>query len=127
MSEADRKELLEHELLFIQKKFEEACLVDFVIQQIPRVLYDLFNILYYKTKNLELKFRYNCTSLDNYIYLQNYIDYNLYTLKNSSDVKINIPNEGEIGVGSTQKKVDTESNIDGFGNSSLSAASVQSL
>ena len=90
MSEADRKELLEHELLFIQKKFEEACLVDFVIQQIPRVLYDLFNILYYKTKNLELKFRYSCTSLDNYIYLQNYIDYNLYTLKNSSDVKINI-------------------------------------
>ena len=95
MSEADKKELLEHELLFIQKKFKEACLVDVMIIQIPRVLYDLFNILYYKTKNLSLKFRYNCTSLqyddDDYNFtLQNYIDYNLYTLKNSSDVKINI-------------------------------------
>ena len=58
MSGADRKELLERELLFIQKKFEETCLVDVMIMQIPRVLYDLFNLLYSHTKN-ESKFKFN--------------------------------------------------------------------
>jgi hypothetical protein len=56
MSKADKKELLEHELLFIQKKFEEACLVDVMIIQIPRVLYDLFNFYYYNINNLNLRF-----------------------------------------------------------------------
>jgi hypothetical protein len=58
MSEADRKELLERELLFIQKKFEETCLVDVMIMQIPRVLYDLFNIYYYKKNESKFKFNY---------------------------------------------------------------------
>ena len=43
----DKKELLEHELLFIQKKSEEACLADVMIIQIPRVFSDLFNFYYY--------------------------------------------------------------------------------
>lgn len=47
MSPTDKTELLEHELLFIRKKFEEFGLVDVKIIQIPRVLYDLFNIYYY--------------------------------------------------------------------------------
>jgi len=47
MSPTDKKELLEHELLFIQKKILEVPLTDVNIIQIPRVLYDLFNIYYY--------------------------------------------------------------------------------
>ena len=75
MSPTDKTELLEHELLFIRKKFEEVGLADVNIIQIPRVLYDLFNIYYYlkdycyyenrghsvvKEKEL-LKFNYLCT------------------------------------------------------------------
>ena len=91
MSEADRKELLEHELLFIQKKFEEACLVDVMIMQIPRVLYDLFNFYYYlkdyyyedyngrmypylnKEKEQLLNFNYMCN--DEIMKYSYYIDY----------------------------------------------------
>jgi hypothetical protein len=86
MSEADKKELLEHELLFIQKKFEEACLVDVMIIQIPRVLYDLFNFYYYlkdyvyedyllinREKKKLLKFDYSCN--DEIMKYSNYIDY----------------------------------------------------
>ena len=47
MSPTDKTELLEHELSFIRKKFQEVGLVDVNIIQIPRVLYDLFNIYYY--------------------------------------------------------------------------------
>jgi hypothetical protein len=47
MSPTDKTELLEHELLFIRKKFQEVGLANVTIIQIPRVLYDLFNIYYY--------------------------------------------------------------------------------
>ena len=56
----DITKLLENELLFIQNKMIEYGLVDIIIMQIPRVLYDLFNIYYKKTKNLELRFNYEC-------------------------------------------------------------------
>jgi hypothetical protein len=85
MSEADRKELLEHELLFIQKKLVEAGLVDVIIVQIPRVLYDLFNIYYKYRYNLQLKFSYNCD--DSII---NRKKYNEYTYNNFLLVKKNI-------------------------------------
>jgi len=90
ISEADKKELLEHELLFIQKKFEEACLVDVVIIQIPRVLYDLFNIYYKKTKDLQLIFRYDCeTSIDGVSIVKKPI-YNILTFNYTEAVKSNI-------------------------------------
>ena len=89
MSEADKKELLENELLFIQKQFEEASLVDVIIMQIPRVLYDLFNFFYYlndlkeeddnetalinKEKKKLLNFNYKCN--DEIIKYSYYIDY----------------------------------------------------
>ncbi len=92
MSEADKKELLEHELLFIQKKFVEASLVDVIIMQIPRVLYDLFNFYYYlndyyylkddegteypfinKEKKKLLNFNYKCN--DEIIKYSYYINY----------------------------------------------------
>jgi hypothetical protein len=47
MSSTDKTELLEHELSFIRKKFQEVELANVIIIQIPRVLYDLFNIYYY--------------------------------------------------------------------------------
>ena len=56
----ERKELLENELLFIQKKLIKAKLFDIIIKQIPRVLYDLFNLYYYKKNKLDLIFEYNC-------------------------------------------------------------------
>ena len=63
MSLEDKKELLECELLFIRKKIEETCLVDINIMQIPRVLYDLFNLNYYYTynpKNIkDIEYNYN--------------------------------------------------------------------
>ena len=43
----------------------------------------------------------------------------------SKDVKIDVLNEGGDGSNTIQKLVDSEANIDGFGNSSLSAAPVQ--
>ena len=51
---------------------------------------------------------------------------NVVGVGDSNDVKIDIPIEGGTGLGSMQKKEDGDTNIDGFGNSSLSAASVQS-
>lgn len=65
MLDDDITKLLENELLFIQKKMIEYGLVDIIIMQIPRVLYDLFNIYYKKHKNLKLRFNYDCeTSID---------------------------------------------------------------
>ena len=80
ISPTDKTELLEHELLFIRKKFEEVGLADVNIIQIPRVLYDLFNIYYYlkdychyegfgptvvKEKAELLKFNFFCTEQRN--------------------------------------------------------------
>jgi len=90
MLEADRKELLEHELLFIQKKILEAGLVDVIIIQIPRILYDLFNIYYNSTNDLKLYFNYDCeTSIDG-ISIVKRKTYNFYTSKCMETVKSNI-------------------------------------
>lgn len=43
----------------LYKKIIEYGLVNIIIMQIPRVFYDLFNI-YYKKKNLKLRFNYDC-------------------------------------------------------------------
>ena len=91
MSEADRKELLEHELLFIQKKFEEACLVDVIIKQIPRVLYDLFNLLYFHTNTLDKRFFYQHFPIKQSDPLINTIEeYNHLTFRYTETVKENI-------------------------------------
>ena len=91
MSEADRKELLEHELLFIQKKFVEVCLVDVMIMQIPRVLYDLFNLLYSYTYNVDKKFFYQQLPIKPSDPLINTIEeYNHLTFIYTESVKENI-------------------------------------
>jgi hypothetical protein len=88
MSLEDKKELLECELLFIRKKIEETCLVDINIMQIPRVLYDLFNLNYYYTynpKNIkDIEYNYNNETI------QNKNSYNSYTFHKMEIVKKNI-------------------------------------
>ena len=91
MSDADKTELLEHELLFIQKKIEEACLVDVMIMQIPRVLYDLFNLLYSYTHNVDKKFFYQQLPIKPSDPLINTIEeYNHLTFIYTESVKENI-------------------------------------
>ena len=98
--EADRKELLENELLFIRKKIKEAHLDDVVIIQIPRVLYDLFNLLFSNTYNLNLCFSYDIDieinskgiisySKPNYT-TKNRVEYNKFTAILTNKVKNNI-------------------------------------
>jgi hypothetical protein len=88
MSLEDKQELLEHELFFIQKKIEEACLVDIVMMQIPRVLYDLFNLNYYytyKPENIkDIEYNYSNETI------QNKNSYNCYTFHKMEIVKKNI-------------------------------------
>jgi len=97
MSLEDKKELLECELLFIRKKIKETCLVDINIMQIPRVLYDLFNLYYYYKfekyinpysifwDNIK-KMEYDCKNKT----LQNKNSYNGYTFYKMNIVKKNI-------------------------------------
>jgi hypothetical protein len=58
MSPEEKTKLLQHELLFIREKMEKAGLAHIIIMQIPRVLYDLFNLYY--NRNETFNFRYNC-------------------------------------------------------------------
>jgi hypothetical protein len=90
LSDIDKKELLEHELLFIRKRFEEVCLIDVIIMQIPRVLYDLFNLYYYnKFNKLDDQHLRNINyDLDEKI--QNKDNYRAYTFYNMQNVKNNI-------------------------------------
>jgi len=46
-SDKDKKELLANEITFVRKQFIKAGLSNITILQIPRILYDLFNLLYF--------------------------------------------------------------------------------
>ena len=82
----EKEEILKNELSFVQKKRLEYKLNNIVIIQIPRILYDLFNIYYYYQNNLNFfyKFNYNCEIL------VKYEDYCKYTNKLLLDIKNNI-------------------------------------
>ena len=75
MSESDKNNLLNNELLFIKKKFLDNKLEHIIILQIPRILYDLFNLYFYYENKLSLKFGYTCNDTS----IQNILSYNEYT------------------------------------------------
>ncbi len=75
--------LLQHESLFIQKKMADAGLASVIMLQIPRILYDLFN-LYLRNKNKnEYKFDYTCIGNDK----QKMREYNTLTRNFTDTVK----------------------------------------
>lgn len=80
MSPEEKTKLLQHELLFIREKMEKAGLAHIIIMQIPRVLYDLFNLYYnrYETFN----FRYNCHDD-----IANISGYNVVTRRYTESIK----------------------------------------
>jgi hypothetical protein len=86
MSAEDKKELLNNELLFIQKKFLEFNLGHIIVLQIPRILYDLFNLYYYYSNGFSLKYRYYCDDTS----LQSKLNYNKYTLSLIKEIENNI-------------------------------------
>lgn len=76
--------MLQHELLFIKEKMSEAGLNHIIMIQIPRVLYDLFNI-YFTFKHTQtdiLNFYYECS-----INIARMTDYNALTRKYTDSVK----------------------------------------
>lgn len=82
--------LLQHESLFIQKKMADAGLASVIMLQIPRILYDLFNLfnLYLRNQNQnknEYNFNYDCNCLK-----MKMSDYNDLTRKYTDSVKKNI-------------------------------------
>ena len=96
-SDKDKKELLANEIIFVRKQFIKAGFSNITILQIPRILYDLFNLFYfYKThdgiyaKSNEIII-YNCIGI---IKSENEIDtinkYNKYTDDNINKLKNNI-------------------------------------
>lgn len=88
----EKTNLLQHELLFIEKKMETAGLSHIIMMQIPRVLYDLLNI-YFTFKHTPphlvdmdaSKFYYRCSTE-----IAKMTDYNDLTQKYTDSVKGNI-------------------------------------
>jgi hypothetical protein len=50
-TDADKAAILANEIEFVRKKFNKAGLFHITILQIPRILYDLFNLLFYYYEN----------------------------------------------------------------------------
>ena len=76
----EKDKLLNSELLFIREKMREANLAHIVIIQIPRILYDLFNLYY--TSN-RYYFDYSCS-------LKTLREFNEYTRRNTDSCKESI-------------------------------------
>ena len=74
-----KHKLLNSELVFIREKMTEAELDHIVIIQIPRVLYDLFNI-YYKRRDYD--FDYSCSKS-----LQSLDQFNIFTHRKTENCK----------------------------------------
>jgi hypothetical protein len=83
MSPEEKAKLLQHELLFIREKMAEAGLAHIIIMQIPRVLYDLFNL--YHNRNEKFNFRYNCDD-----FIVKISGYNVVTRGYTDSIKENI-------------------------------------
>ena len=85
----EKTKLLQHELSFIEEKMETAGLSHIVMMQIPRVLYDLFNLYFtFKHTNVDVmntKFVYRCSAA-----IAKMSDYNTLTRKYTDSVKGNI-------------------------------------
>ena len=90
----EKTKLLQHELSFIEEKMETAGLSHIVMMQIPRVLYDLFNLYFtfmYRQKFTDLSlssiptFDYAC-----YLELHKMNDYDVITRRYTDSVKDNI-------------------------------------
>ena len=83
MSPEEKTKLLQHELLFIREKMAEAGLAHIIIMQIPRVLYDLFNL--YHNRNEKFNFTYNCDD-----FIVKISGYNVFTRGYTDSIKENI-------------------------------------
>jgi len=100
----EKTKLLHHELLFIEEKMETAGLSHIVMMQIPRVLYDLFN-LYFTFKHTQIylstipNFIYAC-----YINIAKMNDYSVITRGYTDEVKDNIFALNAFIVENIQKK-----------------------
>jgi len=81
MSPQEKIKLLQHELLFIEEKMAEAGLAHIIIMQIPRILYDLFNL--YSRSLVDRRLHYNSrfyrSSTDYYVF-----DYECHIPDNSA-------------------------------------------
>ena len=83
MSPEEKTKLLQHELLFIREKMAEAGLSHVIIMQIPRVLYDLFNLHHNKFE--KFNFRYECEHD-----IETIRGYNALTREYTNSIKKNI-------------------------------------
>jgi hypothetical protein len=86
----EKTKLLQHELSFIEEKMEMAGLSHIIMMQIPRVLYDLFNI-YFTFKHTKT----DMSTIPNFYYpcsvnIAKMIDYNALTREFTDYVKNNI-------------------------------------
>jgi hypothetical protein len=92
----EKVELLANEIEFVRNKFIEKGFSNITIQQIPRILYDLFNLLFYYHANPKLtpvpldKFiiKYRCETENERINtdtLENYISYTIQNIENFKD------------------------------------------
>jgi hypothetical protein len=100
----EKTKLLQHELSFIEEKMETAGLSHIVMMQIPRVLYDLFN-LYFTFKHTQKdlstipSFIYSCD-----INIAKMNDYSVVTREYTDSVKDNIFALNAFIVENIQKK-----------------------
>ena len=88
----EKAKLLQHELSFIEEKMETAGLSHIIMMQIPRVLYDLFNLYFtFNHTNVDVvdvmntKFVYRCSAA-----IAKMSDYNTLTREYTDSVKGNI-------------------------------------
>ena len=88
----EKTKLLQHELSFIEEKMETAGLSHIIMMQIPRVLYDLFNLYFtFNHTNVDVvdvmntKFVYRCSAA-----IAKMSDYNTLTREYTDSVKGNI-------------------------------------
>ena len=102
----EKAKLLQHELSFIEEKMEMAGLSHIVMIQIPRVLYDLFN-LYFTFKHTQKDL--SISTIPTFIYacfldIQKMNDYSVVTREYTDSVKDNIFALNAFIVENIQKK-----------------------
>lgn len=85
MSPEEKIKLLQHESSFIKEKMAEAGLAHIIMMQIPRVLYDLFNLYLTNRDGNVYRFDYDCDPA-----ISKMVDYNALTRKYTDSVKKNI-------------------------------------
>ena len=89
MTTDEKTMLLQHESLFIQKKMADAGLASVIMLQIPRILYDLFNLHRTHSNNEHYVFEYDVSD-DNPTAMSKMIDYNVRTREYTDSVKTKI-------------------------------------